>query len=214
MQKKMTVGGAVRLSAAPDLIELDETLTVTAAHYEEVLEKGGAALDQLRSALLEVGFSAEELKTANLQIVPMYENGTDKNGNPQRIFTGFRYRHTLKLAFDLNMARLRSVLDAAARSGAEPEAFLRFTVKDKDALRQRLIEGAVRDAREKAIHVAKTAQVQLGEIIDIIYDHNERDLLSPTQFAGNLCRGSSREPEIVPEDIQLYEQITIVWEIV
>ena len=175
-------------------------------------------LEQLRGALVGIGFTKDDLKTTNFNVGTEYESERDKNGNYKRIFIGYSVTHQLKLEFDFDSQRLSQTLGAIAACIAEPELNVQFTVKDKESVNAALLENACVNAKANAGILAKASGVTLGDLISIDYNWGELHLFSPTQYdMEDACmRLSSAAPtsiEIEPDDIDISDSVTFVWEI-
>lgn len=148
----------------------------------------------------------------------MNENERDKNGNYKQIFVGYRVTHGLKLEFDFDSQRLSKVLGAMAVCIAEPELNVQFTVKDKEVVDAALLQSACVNAKAKAEILTKASGVTLGELVSIDYNWGELHLFSQTQYdMEDACmRMASAAPtsiEIEPDDIDVSDSVTFVWEI-
>ena len=148
----------------------------------------------------------------------MNANERDENGNYKQIFVGYRVTHGLKLEFDFDSQRLSKVLGAIAVCIAEPELNVQFTVKDKEAVDAAMLQSACANAQAKAEILTKASGVTLGDLISIDYNWGELHLFSQTQYdMEDACmRMASAAPtsiEIEPDDIDVSDSVTFVWEI-
>lgn len=146
------------------------------------MDKAAKHLEQLRSAIAEIGFTKDDLKTTSFDVGTEYENERDKNGNYKQIFVGYRVTHGLKLEFDFDSQRPSKVLGAIAVCIAEPELNVQFTVKDKEAVDAALLDSACANAKAKAEILTKASGVTLGELVSIDYNWGELHLYSPTHY--------------------------------
>lgn len=144
-----------------------------------------------------------------------YENERDENGNYKQIFVGYR---GLKLELDFDSQRLSKLLGAIAVCIADPELNVQFTVKDKEAVDAALLQSACANAKAKAEILTKASGVTLGELVSIDYNWGELHLYSPTRYemeADCLMKISAAPTamDIEPDDIDVSDSITFVWEI-
>ena len=175
-------------------------------------------LEQLRGALVGIGFTKDDLKTTNFNVNTEYESERDKNGNYKRSFIGYSVTHQLKLEFGFDSQRLSRTLGAIAGCIAEPELNVQFTVKGKKSVNAALLENACVNAKAKAGILAKASGVTLGDLISIDYNWGELHLFSQTQYdmEDDCMRMASAAPtsiEIEPDDIDISDSVTFVWEI-
>lgn len=182
MNRTITIKGIGKLSLKPDLTVVSLTLKTVRAGYDKAMDKAAKHLEQLRSAIAEIGFTKDDLKTTSFDVGTEYENERDKNGNYKQIFVGYRVTHGLKLEFDFDSQRPSKVLGAIAVCIAEPELNVRFTVKDKEAVDAALLDSACANAKAKAEILTKASGVTLGELVSIDYNWGELHLYSPTHY--------------------------------
>ena len=218
MNRSITIKGIGKLSLKPDQTVVSLTLKTVHADYDKAMDEAAKHLEQLRGALVGIGFTKDDLKTTNFNVNTEYESERDKNGNYKRIFIGYSVTHQLKLEFDFDSQRLSQTLGAIAGCIAEPELNVQFTVKDKEAVDAALLQSACANAKAKAEILTKASGVTLGELVSIDYNWSELHLFSQTQYdMEDACmRMASAAPtsiEIEPDDIDISDSVTFVWEI-
>ena len=218
MTRTITIKGVGKLSLKPDQVVVSLTLNATDKNYDKTMDTAAKHLEQLRGALVGIGFTKDDLKTTNFNANTEYESERDKNGNYKRIFIGYSVTHQLKLEFGFDSQRLSRTLGAIAGCIAEPELNVQFTVKDKKSVNAALLENACVNAKAKAGILAKASGVSLGDLISIDYNWGELHLFSQTQYdMEDACmRMASAAPtsiEIEPDDINISDSVTFVWEI-
>ena len=213
--KHITVKGTGRASAKPDLITLSMTLTSEDLVYEKSMSDANEAIEKLREALNIEGFSRDDLKTTDFSINTIFESVKDRNDEYKQVFRGFRVGHNLTLEFDFDRKRLGRVLSAIAASGTVPEFRIGFTIKDREALSTQMLQNAVANARLKAEIIAGAAAFRLGDIISVDYSWSDVHFHSSTQFGLRFekMNVSSMDIDIQPDDINVNDTVTIIWEI-
>ena len=207
-----------KLSLKPDQTVVSLTLKTVRADYDKAMDEAAKHLEQLRSAIAGIGFTKDDLKTTSFDLGTECENERDENGNYKQIFVGYRVTHGLKLELDFDSQRLSKVLGAIAVCIAEPGLNVQFTVKDKGAVGAALLQSACANAKAKAEILTKASGVTLGELVSIDYNWGEWHLFSQTQYdMEDACmRMASAAPtsiEIEPDDIDISDSVTFVWEI-
>ncbi|MDD4510902.1 MAG: SIMPL domain-containing protein [Oscillospiraceae bacterium] len=217
MNRTITVKGIGKVSAKPDYIVLSMSLKAKDMDYEKMMSMAAEQLDNLRKAIVGVGFQRDDLKTSNFNVQPEYQSERDSKGNYKRWFDGYVCNHALKLEFDFDMERLAQTFSALAKCLAEPEFSVQFTVKDKDAISTQLLQNATENAKAKAEILASAAGVALGQLITIDYNWGELHLYSPTQYeVADRCHAEApcgSNIDIEPDDIDVSDTVTFVWEI-
>ena len=212
--REIIVKGIGKVSAAPDLLIIEMALESKRMDYEETMQQAADMIDSLRAAIESVGHDGRELKTTSFNINTRYESYRESGGHKQR-FAGYVCSHKLKLEFDLDMKKLGVTLSAIAGCKANPDFSIKFSVSDPNAVSEQLLASAVENAKAKAEILAESAGVKLGAIQRIDYNWGELQLYSNTNMDLMCCAETSGSYDmgIEPEDIDLTDTVTVVWEI-
>ena len=216
MERTITVRGTGTLRRKPDWIEIGMTLKSLDRDYAESAEKAAAQLDALRKTLCAIGFSEDALKTENFYISTEHESKQDKNGHFRNVFKGYACRQGLKLEFPFDTGRLSEVISAISACTADPELNVSFTIHDREKAADELLVSAAANARQKAETLTKAAGVRLGALISIDYHCGTLDFESPTGFLWEkraAVRATAMELDMDPEDVELNDSATFVWEL-
>lgn len=216
MNRIITVKGIGKVSAKPDLIVLTMNLETKDMEYEKTIQKAAVAITDLQESIMAIGFQKTDIKTRTFDVSPHFENERDKNGNYKNIFMGYVCTQDLKLEFDLDMQKMSEVLTALVKCSASPEFDIEFTVKDKNAISESLLINATENAKSVAMILAKASGVKLGQLINIDYNWGEIRLYSNTRYRDSnmdMCEAMPVNVDIEPEDIDVSDTVTYVWEI-
>ena len=217
--RTIQVTGKGKISVKPDRMRLQITLEGVFKEYGETLRHSSEDTKKISDLISEFGFKTEDLKTSAFHVDTEYESYEEEGVYKQRL-TGYRYRHELKLEFDLDNERLGKLLFSLGQSDLKPEIRISYTVKDREAAKNALLGDAVKDAKEKAEVLSRAAGVSLKEIQNINYSWGEIDLeVRPmnAMLSSGMTRASkimgSYDLNIQPEDIEVEDTVTVVWEI-
>lgn len=219
MNKTITVKGVGKTTAKPDYIILTLSIFSQDMDYDTAMECSAQKIAVLETTAGQLGFEKGALKTVSFNVSTQYESQKDSSGNFQNVFAGYNCSYRLKLAFDFDHKRLACVLSTMASSGANPELNISFTVKAPAKVNEKLLSSAAINAKEKAEILCCASGVALGQLLSIDYSWEELNLLSRTQYnmsdgAMPLMAAKTRcAPEITPDDIDLRDTATFVWEI-
>jgi uncharacterized protein YggE len=218
--REMRVTGRGRISVKPDRIRLMLTLSDVKKDYDKALKEASAKSTELQKAFCGCGFSEEDLKTVNFSVDAEYTGYSDKDGNWKQRFVGYRFNQMLKIEFPLDNDKLGQILYALAKSGVKSEFRIQYTVSDPEACRNELLGKAVSDAKEKAAVLAEASGVKLGAIQAIDYSFGTMEIYSePVNFrsmkvAESCCEDTAYGMNIVADDIQLDDNVTVSFEII
>ncbi len=215
---RITGKGQVRLK--PDVTRITITLTGLYKDYGETLRRSSEDTETLKDILSGFGFARSDLKTLDFNVDSEYESYRDKNNNYKQRFTGYRFRHMLKVEFGSDNERLGKVLYALANCSVHPEFRISYTVKDPEAAKNLLLGNAVADAKDKAAVLTGAAGVTLKDIQSIDYSWGEISFeCTPTNrmlmadCEAIPVEGAAYAMDIEPDDIDVSDTVTVVWEI-
>ena len=95
-------------------------------------------------------------------------------------------------------------------------------MKDPEAAKNELLGKAVKDAKEKAAVITAAAGVTLKDIQNIDYSWGEIEfevspmnrLMKACAPAPSACEDACYDLDIEPDDIEVADTVTVVWEII
>ena len=220
--RTIRVTGKGRLKIRLDTTRITISLEGTYPEYGETLQRSSQNAEQLRDLLAAFGFKGSDLKTLNFSVDTKYESYTEKGVYKQR-FAGYVFRHLMKVEFPSDNDRLGKILYALANCQMKPEFCLSYTVSDPEAAKNELLGSAVADAREKAAVLTQSAGVVLKDIQSIDYSWGEIDfeyrpmnrmLMADECLAAPLAaKANSYDMDIEPDNIEISDTVTVLWEI-
>ena len=217
--RTIRVTGKGQIKVRPDTTRIIMSLEGLYKDYNETLRLSSQDTETLKDILSGFGFERSDLKTLNFSVDTEYESYKDRDGSYKQRFTGYRYRHMLKVEFDSDNERLGKILYALANGKVRPEFRISYTVKDPETTKNTLLGKAIKDAREKASVLTEAAGVGLKDIQSIDYSWGEIDFEYRPMDGGILAERCLAEPtaayslDIEPDNIEVSDTVTVVWEI-
>lgn len=220
MKETMKVTGKGTVFVKPDLIRLSIRLEGVYEKYEEALQQSSEQAEQLKLCFEKAGFSKEDLKTLSFHINTEYENYRDKKNEWKKKFVGYKFIHEMKIEFEADNRLLGKVLYAMSHCQAKPEFQITYTIKNEEDAKNLLLKRAVEDSKKKAKILAEAAEINLGNIICIDYSWEKIHFTSspvnrmaiPYTAMQEEC-GASYDINIEPDNIEVSDTVTIMWEI-
>ena len=216
MERLITVKGVSNISVKPDLIIITMNVVSEKYDYDEAMELATESIESLENAIEKIGLNKKDLKTTNFNVTTNYESYYDENNKYKSKFKGYKVEQDLKLEIDLDMKLLSTVLTAITKSNVNPRLNIRFSVKDKEAVNEELLIKATENARRKAEILTKASKATLVRLVSINYNWGEISIYSDTSYAmesKSVLMDASYAPNIEPDDIELSDTATFVWEI-
>ncbi len=218
--RTIRVTGKGRIKVKPDMTRITLTLEGTYPKYDETLRRSSEDTESLKDLLTSFGFKRSDLKTLNFSIDTEYESYEEEDTYKRR-FIGYKFRHLMKVEFESDNDLLGRILYALAGCSVNPEFSLSYTVKDPEAAKNELLGKAIIDAKEKASVLTRAAGVALKEIQSIDYSWGEidfefspmnRPIMAP-ECSDEMMSSKSYAMDIEPDDIEVADTVTVIWEI-
>ncbi len=210
--------GKGQIKVHPDMTRIVITLEGQYMDYGKTLKKSSEDTEQMKDLLVPFGLERSDLKTLSFGVDTEYESYKVKDEYKRR-FAGYKFTHVMKLEFESDNQRLGKILYALANCPLNPEFRLSYTVKDPEAVKNELLGKAVQDAVAKAGVLSGAAGLKLGDIQNIDYSWGEIDfeyrpmskglLMEPCMSEGS----AGYDMDIEPDDIDVQDTVTVVWEI-
>jgi len=221
MHRSIKVTGKGKITVKPDTVRLIITQSKVEERYERAVAESTYQKESLTRALEELGFEAEELKTQYFHVNAETEGYQDKSGCWKNRTIGYRFTHRMKLEFPRDDEKLGAVLSVLTDIPGNPEFDLEYTVADPEAAKNELLESAFEDSKQKASLLAMASNSLLGDVRFIDYSWGEVDLVT-RPVNQMLLRGaeatmackSTMDMDIEPEDIELTDTVTVLWDLV
>jgi hypothetical protein len=218
--RTIRVTGKGKLKVKPDMTRITIDLTGLNKEYSETVKASSENAKDLKSLLKKENFEPEDIRTLFFNVDIEKESYKDENDEWKTRFLGYRYKHTLKIEFPNDKKKLGDIFNLLTDCSLQPDFRLSFFLKDSEKSKNELLAHAVTDAKEKAEILTKAAEVKLQEIISI--DHSWQDIefeVIPMRSMPNYLHKSelndktSYNIDIEPEDIDVSDTVTIVWNI-
>ncbi|MDU5971258.1 MAG: SIMPL domain-containing protein [Finegoldia magna] len=214
MERTIRVKGKGKISVKPDTIKIMIKAEGLRWNYDETIEQSTQDTRILRDALKNAGLDPKDLKTTYFSIDSKYESYRDKNDDYKEKFVGYEYEHRTYIKFENDNKILGKVLYELAHCDVKVKFDINYTVKDKEKVKNDLLEKAVEDSTTKAKVLAKASGVKLKEILNIDYSWGEIDIYSSPMDDWMVCEAkSSYDIDIEADDIDVQDTVTITWTI-
>lgn len=214
MERTIRVKGKGKISVKPDTIKITIKAEGVRWNYDETIERSTHDTRILRDALKNAGLDPKDLKTTRFSIDSKYKSYRDKNDDYKEKFVGYEYEHRTYIKFENDNKILGKVLYELAHCDVKVKFDINYTVKDKEKVKNDLLEKAVEDSTTKAKVLAKASGVKLKEILNIDYSWGEIEIYSSPMDDLMVCEAASTyDIDIEADDIDVQDTVTITWAI-
>jgi len=214
-EKLITVTGRGSIHVVPDVTRVQLTLASIHESYEEAYQQAKDNTDALIKIMNAVKLDASLPKTIHLDIDKKFESQYDKYHNHiGEKFVGFRLDHEIKIDLGMDTVLLNSIVKLIGQNLKQAEINISYTVKDPRPAQLKMLDRAVKDAKEKAEIMAQALGCTLGLVKDINYSVHEVHIYSEARnihSADEAICCNEEALDITPDDLAVSDDVTVKW---
>lgn len=211
----ITVTGRGNIHVLPDVTRIEARIQCVFDTYEIAYQMAEDNLHDIGEVMKECGLSPQLPKTIRFDIDKSYHNEyIDGEYTGKKIFDGYELTQQIKIDLGMDNKLLAKVVRTLGENITDMELTIGYTVKDPRPHQLKMLERAVKDAKEKACIMAMAAGCTLGNVKVIDYSLHEvhfysqaRSIDSPMEAA--CCNEASLD--ITPDDLCGGEDVTVTW---
>ncbi|PIR58110.1 MAG: hypothetical protein COU71_00365 [Parcubacteria group bacterium CG10_big_fil_rev_8_21_14_0_10_38_31] len=226
--RSFSVSGEGKVVAIPDVAQFtfnvvtEGDVDVTKLQAENTVKTNKAI-----NFIKENGVEDKDIRTLSYNIEPRYqyyncgvrplytsETYPIQEPCPPSEIVGYTIRQTISVKVR-DFSKTGDILSGIVENGANTVSSLNFTIDDQKGIEKEARDIAIKEAREKAREIAKTAKFRVGDIISINEGYSTpfvRYSLSETSMAG-AKDASVPAPSIEPGSQEIIVNVTIQYEI-
>jgi uncharacterized protein YggE len=118
--------------------------------------------------------------------------------------------------FKIDNTKINDIIDAITEKVPCVSITISYSCSQLEKHDKKLIQLAIKDAKQKAEFIAKNSDVKLKQIININYSTQPLNVnfgLEYNHLRTDKCFANARVPEMNPEDKVVEKTINMVWEI-
>ena len=213
----ITVTGRGGLHAVPDITRVELSLVTLHDTYKEAYDQAKTDTDRLSDIMQGLNLSKKLPKTTRFDISKKTINEYDVNNNfTGEKFLGFKLDHDVKIDLGMDNVLLNKVIQEIGKKLKQAEINIGYTVKDPRPFQLKILERAVKDAREKAQIMADAAGCKLGKCLSVNYSVQELHIYSQARSihdAGEALCCNEESLDITPDDLDVSDTVTVEWEL-
>lgn len=185
---QLSVTGTGQVLVVPDVASITVGVQTRGATVSEALEANNAQAQQIKDTLIAAGILEKDVQTSYFNVYQQFEY--DLQGNPSDPY--FTVDNSVYVTVR-DIAKLGEILDTVGRSGANNIYGVNFDVEDKTEAQSTARDLAVQSAKVQAEKLAKSAGVELGELLSV---NSSATMTSP--IYGGYGMGGGGMAESVP----------------
>jgi len=214
-ENMIRVTGSGTIHVEPDVTRIELSLVSIHDSYEDAYKQAQNDTDKLKKIMEELKLDVTLPKTKSLDINKKTKSDYDRNNHYiGEIFLGFELSHNVKIDLGMDNVLLNNLVRLIGKKLKQAEINIGYTVKDPRPTQLKMLERAVKDAKEKAGIMAKACGCKLCAVYHIDYSVNELHIYSQARNIHGAdeaicCEESSLD--ITPEDLAVSDTVTVVW---
>ena len=214
-EKIITVTGKGNIHVVPDVIRIDLLLVSLHDTYQDAYAQGKDNTEKLTAIMKELGLPKTLPKTIRFDIEKQTQTEHDKYHNYKgKKFLGFQLDHRVKIDISMDTVLLNSIVKLIGRELKQAEINIGYTVKDQRSAELKMLQRAVKDAKDKASIMAETCGCKLGPVKSMDYSEQEIHIYSQARQIRSSEEAICCEPEsldITHDDLSVSDSVTVVW---
>ena len=167
-KRYITVTGHGKVSAIPDTAWVSGGVHTQAKTATEALNNNNNLMEAVIKVLKNANIKTKNIQTSGFNVYPIYDHSKrsdHRKPNSPKI-TGYRVSNSVTIKI-IDTDKLGKLLDKLVSSGSNQISGIRFGINDSRELLDEARKLAITDAEKKAKLYAKTAGIDVGNIISI-----------------------------------------------
>jgi uncharacterized protein len=204
-RQTMTVIGQGTITVKPDTVIITLGVRTESAAVSQALQENATRANNMIQALNSIGIKTEEIETASFSIYPKYEyrEGT-------AILVGYEVEHIFDITVK-DVTKAGNIYETAVANGANIARSIQFKLSNRAPFYQHALADALRNAREKAIVLARTLGVPVNGIPIKIKEESVIPI-EPAFAPKTMVLAEPSAPPIQSQDIIITATVKAIFE--
>ena len=167
-KRYITVTGHGKVSAIPDTAWVSGGVHTQAKTATEALNNNNNLMEAVIKVLKNASIKTKNIQTSGFNVYPIYDHsrGSDNRKPSSPKIIGYKVANSVTIKI-IDTDKLGKLLDKLVNSGSNQISGIRFGFNDSRKLLDEARKLAITDAEKKAKLYAKTAGIDVGNVISI-----------------------------------------------
>lgn len=209
----VTGRGAVHV--VPDVTRLEIRVDRVYATYEDAYQIAKENSKWICEILEYNGKSGKMAKTTRMDISEHSVSKYDSHGNHiGYVADGYSLDQKVRIDLGIDNVLLNKIVRGIGKFVEGADIHIGYTVLDPRPAQLRMLEKAVKDAKEKAEIMAKALGCELGSVVSIDYGYQDISVYAEARNIHNNAEAmacSSDSLDITPEDLSVSDTVQVEW---
>ena len=213
--RTITVTGRGGVHIVPDVTRVKLSVKGLRQEYGDCYNLAKDNNQELTRIMQMLGLDPKLPKTTSLDIDQHTHSVYDKFGHYDHSeFDGYELNQQIKIDLGMDNELLGKLVQSIGALMTGVEIQIGYTVKDPRPAQMKMLERAVKDAKEKAEIMARAASCELADVKNITYAWREIEVYSQareihsSEEASVCCKEAL---DITPDDLAASDEVTVVW---
>jgi hypothetical protein len=207
-ESTMDVSGTAQLSVDPDKAEVYFSVETLAMSAEVSQQDNAKVMQDVRSALADLGIKATDMETTSYSLYPDYEY--DRNGS--MIFKGYKTVQSTKITLS-DLSKAGPVADTVVVAGANRVDNIVFGLTDakRDQIKAQVVNMSIDNAKQKA----DSQSARMGVKITKVRHFSESSVYVSPYITYEKAAIPSAAPstEVTPGQIDVTAAVSVTYQI-
>jgi len=217
MSNTIHVTGRGAVHVVPDVTRLEISIDRVYETYEEAYLKAKENSKWVCDILEYNGKSGKMAKTTKMDISEHTHGKYDAGGHYIcAIADGYSLDQRVRIDLGIDNVLLNKIVRGIGNFIEGAEIHIGYTVQDPRPAQLRMLEKAVKDAKEKAEIMAKALGCKLGDVVDINYGYQEVHVYAEARNIHSNAEATactSDSLDITPEDLSVSDNVQVEWQL-
>ena len=217
MDNTIHVTGRGAVHVVPDVTRIEISIDRTYKTYEEAYLKAKENTRWICDILEYNGKSGKMAKTTRMDIDEHRVSQYDIHGHHIGYeYDGYDLDQHVRIDLGMDNVLLNKIVRGIGKFVEGAEIHIGHTVQDPRPAQLRMLEKAVKDAREKAEIMAKALGCELGDVVNIDYGFHEVHVYAEARNIhsnAEAMASTSDSLDITPEDLSVSDNVQVEWEL-
>ena len=218
MERTITVTGRGAIHVVPDVTRLEITISSHFKSYQEAYDQAKENFSQIVKILEYNKKPGTLAKTILMDISDHQESVKDTLGHHLYYKKdGFNLSQRIKIDLGIDNVLVNNIVRGIGKFIKDAQINIGYTVQDPRPHQLKMLERAVKDAREKADIMARALGCMLADVSSINYSHEDIYIYSQARnihSAAEATVSTAESLEITPEDLAISDDVKVEWVLV
>ena len=217
--ENIVVEGKSSVKQVPEMITFSINLSVTDTNYTNCTELAIKEIERVQSEFTKNDIDKKLIQTVSYSIREEREHDPVLR---RQVFKGYRATIPVRIKTNTDYSK-NDLIFEIIKNNFKANFTLNFSLSPKqiESVKEKLIEMAVKDAKTKALQLAKSADIKLGRVSKIQYGEPQT-IRNFTQSKYELRRSTMQNEShstgmniesLNPIEVEMHTNVMLAWEI-